>query len=158
MEPASASTVYCTRQPVEHVLALPPPHLPLARELRLERVAVNGEIYICITAQMFQFSITVCFPTSPPIYSTIVRLFSGIQRHSAVVAVFLSFVQKSGASTIINTLIYQIHRGRKIHQGCLRIGCRGRYLGLRGTREQGNGEDYITRSLVIYTPHQILFD
>jgi len=31
MGPASASTVYCTRQPVEHVLALAPPLSPLAR-------------------------------------------------------------------------------------------------------------------------------
>jgi hypothetical protein len=30
-------------------------------------------------------------------------------------------------------------------------------LGLRGTRRQGIGEDYITRNLVICTHHQILF-
>lgn len=85
MEPAFASTVYCTRQPVEHVLALAPPPSPLARQAEVwtptpKSVVVNGEINIYITAKMFQFSITVCFPTSPPIYFTIVRLFSGIKR------------------------------------------------------------------------------
>ena len=30
------------------------------------------------------------------------------------------------------------------------------YLGLRGTRELWNGANYITRSLMIYTPHPIL--
>jgi len=33
----------------------------------------------------------------------------------------------------------------------LRIGCCGRYLGLRRTRQQGNGEDYVTRCLMIST-------
>jgi len=32
----------------------------------------------------------------------------------------------------------------------------GQYLGLRGTREQGNRENYIMRSLVICTPYPIL--
>jgi hypothetical protein len=32
-----------------------------------------------------------------------------------------------------------------------------KYLGLRGTRKQGSGENYIMRNLVISTPHQILF-
>jgi hypothetical protein len=39
----------------------------------------------------------------------------------------------------------------------LRIGCSEEYLGLRGMREQGNGENYIMRSLMICTPHPILF-
>jgi hypothetical protein len=30
-------------------------------------------------------------------------------------------------------------------------------LGLRGTRRQGSGEDYITRNLMTCTHHQILF-
>jgi hypothetical protein len=30
-----------------------------------------------------------------------------------------------------------------------------KYLGLREMRLQKNGEDYITRSFTIYTPHQI---
>jgi hypothetical protein len=29
-------------------------------------------------------------------------------------------------------------------------------LGLRGTRYQGNGENYIMRSLMIYTPHPLV--
>ena len=29
-------------------------------------------------------------------------------------------------------------------------------MGLRGTRNQGSGENYIMRSLIIRTPHQIL--
>jgi hypothetical protein len=33
----------------------------------------------------------------------------------------------------------------------------GGYLGLRGTRRQGSGEDYITRNLMTCTHHQILF-
>jgi len=33
-----------------------------------------------------------------------------------------------------------------------------KYLGQRGTRKQGSGENYIMRSLVISTPHQILFE
>jgi len=32
-----------------------------------------------------------------------------------------------------------------------------RILGLRGMRQQGDGENYIVRSLMICTPHQILF-
>jgi len=34
--------------------------------------------------------------------------------------------------------------------------CWGEYLGLRGMRSQGNGENYIMRSLVICTPYPIL--
>jgi hypothetical protein len=40
---------------------------------------------------------------------------------------------------------------------CMRIGCWGEYLGPRGTRWQGSGENYIIRSLMICTPHSILF-
>jgi hypothetical protein len=47
------------------------------------------------------------------------------------------------------------HWGRNVDWGCLRIGCWGIYLGLRGTRWQGNGENYIMRSLVICITHQI---
>ena len=32
-----------------------------------------------------------------------------------------------------------------------------KYLGVRGTRLKGNGENYIMRSLMICTAHQILF-
>ena len=32
------------------------------------------------------------------------------------------------------------HWGRNVGWGCLRIGCWGEYLGLRGTKWQGNGE------------------
>ena len=41
--------------------------------------------------------------------------------------------------------------------GSLRIECCGGYLSLRGTRHQGSGEDYIIRSLMISTLHQMLF-
>jgi hypothetical protein len=34
-------------------------------------------------------------------------------------------------------------------ESSLTIGCRGQYLGLRGTKKQGSGKDYITRSLII---------
>jgi len=40
------------------------------------------------------------------------------------------------------------HRGRNVGSG---------YLGLRGMRQQGSGEDCIMRSLTICAPHQILF-
>jgi hypothetical protein len=49
------------------------------------------------------------------------------------------------------------HWGRNKDWGCSRIGCWGRYLGLRGTWRQGSGEDYITRNLMTCTHHQILF-
>ena len=42
----------------------------------------------------------------------------------------------------------QSHWGRTIGWWFSRIGCWGRHLGLRGTRWQGSGEDYITRSFV----------
>jgi hypothetical protein len=38
------------------------------------------------------------------------------------------------------------HWGRNAGWGCLRIGCWGKYLDLRGTSWQGNGESCITRS------------
>jgi hypothetical protein len=41
--------------------------------------------------------------------------------------------------------------------GCLKIGCWGEYFGLRGDRWQGSWENYILRSLMICTPHGILF-
>ena len=47
------------------------------------------------------------------------------------------------------------HWGRKAGWGCLRIGCWGEYLGLRGTRWQESGEIYVMRSLIITTPHPI---
>ena len=47
--------------------------------------------------------------------------------------------------------------GRNVNWGYLRIGCWGRYLVLRGMRWQGSGEDYIMRSLLICTPHHIVF-
>jgi hypothetical protein len=36
-------------------------------------------------------------------------------------------------------------------------GAEGAYLGLRGTREQGSGENYITKSLMTCTSYQIFF-
>jgi hypothetical protein len=39
------------------------------------------------------------------------------------------------------------HCGRNVGWGCFRIGCWGEYLGLRGTRWQGNGESYINEEL-----------
>jgi hypothetical protein len=46
---------------------------------------------------------------------------------------------------------------REGHKGeCSRIEC-WRYVGLSGTKLRGNGEDCMTRSLMIYTAHQILF-
>jgi hypothetical protein len=38
----------------------------------------------------------------------------------------------------------------------LRIGCRGKYLDLRGSKEQENGEDCIIRNFISCTPGQIL--
>jgi hypothetical protein len=32
------------------------------------------------------------------------------------------------------------------------------YLGLRGTRDRGSGEDYTQRNFMICTPHQVLFN
>ena len=46
---------------------------------------------------------------------------------------------------------------RNVGWECLRIGCWGEYLGLKGTREWGNGETHLMRSLVICTPHPLLF-
>ena len=41
---------------------------------------------------------------------------------------------------------------------CSKIRCWGWYLGLKETRLQGSGEDYITRSFMLCTSHQILFE
>ena len=41
------------------------------------------------------------------------------------------------------------HWGKNGAWGGLRIGCSGEYLGLRGTRKQGSGENYIMRSLTL---------
>ena len=46
---------------------------------------------------------------------------------------------------------------RNVGWGCLRIGCWGEYLGLRRRRQQGNGENYTMRHLMICTPHPIFF-
>ena len=43
--------------------------------------------------------------------------------------------------------------GRNIGWGCSRIRCWKRNLGLRGARQQMNGEDYITSNLMICAPH-----
>ena len=45
---------------------------------------------------------------------------------------------------------------RYIGWGCLGIGCWGEYLVVRGTMEQGSGENDIVRSLMICTAHPIL--
>ena len=42
--------------------------------------------------------------------------------------------------------------------GCLRIGCCGEYLGLRRKGQQGFGGNYIMRSLMICTAHQVVFE
>ena len=47
--------------------------------------------------------------------------------------------------------------GRNIGWGCLRIGCWEIYLGLRGRRLQESGEDYIMRSFMLCTTHEISF-
>ena len=47
--------------------------------------------------------------------------------------------------------------GRNVGWGCLKIGCWGEYLGLRGARWQRNGEIYIMKCLMICNPHRILF-
>ena len=49
------------------------------------------------------------------------------------------------------------HWGCNVGWGCLRTGCWGEYLGLRGTRYQGSEENYIMRSLMICNPRPILF-
>jgi hypothetical protein len=48
------------------------------------------------------------------------------------------------------------HWGRNVGWGCLRIWCRGEYFGLRGTKKQGSGENYITSCLTICS-HPIIF-
>ena len=48
------------------------------------------------------------------------------------------------------------HWGRNVGWECLRTGCWGEYLTLKGTRLEGSGENYIMRSLMICTPHQML--
>jgi len=39
----------------------------------------------------------------------------------------------------------------------IKMDCCGEFLGLRGTRWQGNGEDYKMKSLMICIPHEVLF-
>ena len=46
--------------------------------------------------------------------------------------------------------------GRNAGWGCLRIGYRGEYLGLRGMRQEGSGENYIMRNWMICISHPIL--
>jgi hypothetical protein len=46
---------------------------------------------------------------------------------------------------------------RNVSWGFSRIGCWGGYLGLRGARWQGSGEDYIKWSFMLCNPRQILF-
>jgi len=38
---------------------------------------------------------------------------------------------------------------------CLRTECWGSYIVQSGTRKQGNGTDYNTRSLMVWNPHEI---
>jgi len=49
------------------------------------------------------------------------------------------------------------HWGRNRDWGCLRIGCWRQYLGLRGTREEGSGQNYIMRCLMTCTAHPVSF-
>jgi len=46
---------------------------------------------------------------------------------------------------------------RCVDWGCMRTECWGAYLSLRGTREQGNGENYRTKSLIICTSNPLFF-
>ena len=46
-------------------------------------------------------------------------------------------------------------RWRNRGWGCWRRGCSRRYFGLQGTRQEGNGEDYIKRNFMTGTFHQI---
>jgi hypothetical protein len=49
------------------------------------------------------------------------------------------------------------HWGTDVDWGCLRIGCWGEYLDLRGTKQQVSGENYRKRRLMISTPHPVFF-
>ena len=49
------------------------------------------------------------------------------------------------------------HWGRNVDLGCLSMGYWGEYLGLRGKIWNGIGENYIMKSLMICTAHQILY-
>ena len=49
------------------------------------------------------------------------------------------------------------HWRRNVGWGCSRTGCWRGYLGLRGERWKRIGEDYITGSCMMCSPHQILF-
>ena len=81
----------------------------------------------------------------PPIYSGKVEFYCiKIMKYWIIILLIVFY----GCETWSFTL-----RGRRyLGWGCLRIGCWRRYLSLRG-----DGEDYITRSFMISTPHQILF-
>ena len=60
-----------------------------------------------------------------------------------------------GTSFCMGVKLGLIKCGRNTGWGCLRQGCGGRYLGLRGTREQGSGENYTVGSFMILTPNTI---
>jgi len=55
------------------------------------------------------------------------------------------------------TKIHHLKIRRNVGYGWLRIGCWGEYLFIRGTRWQGNGENYIMMSIMICNAHTILF-
>ena len=72
---------------------------------------------------------------------------------------FLSFFQVSCCLVTFICCIYLYSSGHFLHWyipfrpgwGCLRIGCWGEYLGLRGTMWKGSGENYIMKSLMFCT-------
>jgi len=66
-----------------------------------------------------------------------------------------SFVTQNEVATV-NSADLKVIWGRNAGWGCLRIGCWRKYLDLRGTTWQGNGESCITRSWMICTPYPIL--
>ena len=60
-------------------------------------------------------------------------------------------------SFCVGVKLGQSHKSGRVKTGCSRMECRGRKLGLRGLKSQGNGEDCIMRSFVICIPQQVSF-
>ena len=63
---------------------------------------------------------------------------------------------ESGKGNETPRSLVRSHGGRNVGLGCLKIGCWGEYLGLRGTRYQVVGENYIMRSLMFCIANQKL--
>ena len=103
-------------------------------------------IYLCIQHK-------TCHCSKPAWPSGVLRLqrckiFPSLKQQKFIALVLLFFM---------GVKLGRAHEGRNVVWGCLRIGCWGEYLGLRGTRWPGSGENYIMRSLMICTAHQIFF-